>query len=45
MLEGDLLLATFARERLGTMEEAQVREFDQVRSPSSCLDWAGTGTR
>ena len=31
MLEGDLLLATFARDELGRMTAAEVAEFDQVR--------------
>lgn len=31
MLEGDLLLATFARDRLDGMSPELVREFDQVR--------------
>ena len=30
-LEADLLLSTFARERLGGMGEAELREFDKVR--------------
>lgn len=30
MLEGDLLLATFARENLSSMKEDEVREFDKV---------------
>ena len=31
-LESDLLLSTFAKERLGTMSEEELREFDKVRS-------------
>lgn len=31
MLEGDLLLATFARDHLGSMGRAEVKEFDEVR--------------
>ena len=30
-LEADLLLSTFARERLGSMEVEEMREFDRVR--------------
>lgn len=30
MLEGDLLLSTFARDNLGTMTMAQLQEFDKV---------------
>lgn len=30
-LESDLLLSTFARERLGEMNEAELQEFDRVR--------------
>ena len=30
-LESDLLLSTFARERLGGMSEEELREFDKVR--------------
>lgn len=33
MLEGDLLLATFARDHLGQMTAAEVKEFDEVRQP------------
>lgn len=33
MLEGDLLLATFARDRLGSMSKEEVNEFDRVRPP------------
>ncbi|KAI8972859.1 Flavinator of succinate dehydrogenase-domain-containing protein [Trametes punicea] len=29
-LESDLLLSTFAKERLGTMDEAELREFDKL---------------
>ena len=31
MLEGDLLLSTFARDHLGTMSVEEMREFDKVR--------------
>jgi succinate dehydrogenase assembly factor 2 len=31
-LEGDLLLATFARDRLGGMGVDEMREFDKVRT-------------
>jgi len=34
MLEGDLLLATFARDKLPSMTDVQVREFDKVSIPS-----------
>ncbi len=34
-LESDLLLSTFAKERLGSMSEAELREFDKV-----CPDFA-----
>lgn len=30
-LESDLVLSTFAKERLGEMDEAELREFDKVR--------------
>ena len=30
-LESDLVLSTFAKEQLGTMDEAELREFDKVR--------------
>lgn len=30
-LESDLLLSTFAQERLNTMDEAELHEFDKVR--------------
>ena len=30
MLEGDLLLSTFARDHLGTMSMGEMREFDKV---------------
>lgn len=32
-LESDLLLSTFAQERLATMDEAELHEFDKVRRP------------
>ena len=31
-LESDLLLSTFAKERLSTMDEGELREFDKVRA-------------
>ena len=37
MLEGDLLLATFARDNLGRMSAAEVKEFDEVTSLSYSL--------
>lgn len=36
-LESDLLLSTFAKEHLATMEEAELREFDKVRVVLRCL--------
>lgn len=50
-LESDLLLSTFAKERLGSMSEEELREFDKVR-PSCvaalhhlcpCTIWCGAG--
>jgi len=32
-LESDLLLSTFAQEHLGTMDEAELREYDKVSHP------------
>jgi succinate dehydrogenase assembly factor 2 len=32
-LESDLILSTFAREHLGGMSEAELREYDKVRLP------------
>lgn len=32
MLEGDLLLSTFARDNLGSMTLQELQEFDKVRS-------------
>ena len=43
-LESDLLLSTFAAERLGTMSEGELKEFDKVRLSSissSCARNAG----
>lgn len=47
-LESDLLLSTFARERLGDMSEEELREFDKVRLrlclfASRCDSAAGRG--
>ena len=41
MLEGDLLLSTFARDNLGDMTMAQLQEFDKVRQ-SPCCRQGGT---
>ena len=41
-LESDLLLSTFAKEQLGAMAEAELREFDRVRTLAS-LVCAGAG--
>ena len=41
-LEADLLLSTFARERLGGMGEAELHEFDKVRrAAAGCERGAG----
>lgn len=37
-LESDLLLSTFAQERLATMDEAELHEFDKVR-PVARVCW------
>lgn len=34
-LENDLVLSTFAKEQLGEMNEAELREFDKVRAATS----------
>jgi len=31
-LESDLLLSTFARDHLGSMDETELKEYDKVRS-------------
>lgn len=44
ILETDLILATFAKERLGTMVDRELREYDRVRSLHSllarCASWS-----
>ena len=34
-LESDLVLSTFAKDQLSTMDEAELREFDKVRGPTA----------
>lgn len=36
ILETDLILATFAQERLGSMADRELREYDRVRPPRPC---------
>jgi len=38
MLEGDLLLSTFARDQLGTMAVEEMREFDKVSLDAGMCD-------
>ena len=42
-LESDLLLSTFAKEQLPKMSEAELHEFDKVRSVTPALTFYGAG--
>lgn len=40
ILEMDLILSTFAKERLPEMDERQLREYDRVRLPTLCVAYS-----